>query len=431
MKRLLSFLFLSISISLAAQQTDPIREAMANYDYETALQLISQNEPSPQLTFQKAQALRGLNRYNEALEAFRLVTAQEPENIRVILDMAECCKLAGQFAEGIKSYEQALTINPDNKYAQLQYITLLCITEQYTQASRVCREAMKKDESTAILRLMAQAQEGNMKKDSALHYYKKIIEKEPYDYMAVAKLASLHIELNEPQEAITITEKYREKDTTNIYVNRQNAQAYCLMKEYPKAIDRYEYLVERGDSTRMTSYYLGMSYYAIEDYYGAHDFLRIAYKYDPKNINLLYYLGRACSKTSWKKEGVDMLNKAINLAIPADSTMSNLYNGLADCYQHAGMFAEKVEAYKESYRYSPHKTTMLYNIGVAYQNIEDYKNAEKYLEMFLKTRPKASEENPTMERGTVILTEATFYAAAERRLEFIRKERFFREGQKK
>jgi len=429
MKRLLFLLLLTFSISLAAQQTDPIREAMANYDYETALSLIAQKEPTPQLTIQKAQALRGLNRYSEALEAFRQVVAQEPENIRAILDMAECCKLAGRFNESLESYKQALTLNPDNKYAQLQYITILCVTEQYAQACRTSHEAMSKDNSTAILRLMAQAQEGMMKKDSALYYYNIIVEKEPHDYLSVAKLANLHIELNEPKEAIKITEKYREKDSTNIYVNRQNAQAYCLTKEYLKAIDRYEKLVEQGDSTRMTCYYLGMSYYAIEDYYGAHDFLRIAQKYDPKNINVLYYLGRACAKTSWKKEGVAMLNEAINLAIPSDSTMINLYNGLVDCCNLAGMFKEQAEAYKELYKYNPRRHTILYNIGSVYQDyIGDPKNAQRYLEMFMKTKPKTSAPAPQMEEGTLVLNETNFYNAAERRLEALRKEEFFRRG---
>lgn len=430
MKQLLCLFFLASSISLAAQQIDPVREAMANYDYETALSLLSLEKPDPQVTYLKAQALRGLNRYNEALEAFRQVVAQDPENIRVILDMAECCKSAGRFNESLKSYKQALDLKPDNNYARLQYISMLCVTEQYAQACRACHEVMKEDHSNAVLRLMAQAQEGMMRKDSALYYYKIIVEKELQDYLSVAKLANLHIELNEPEEAVEITERYREKDTTNIYVNRQNAQAYCLIKDYPKAITRYKQLVEQGDSTKMTCYYLGMSYYAIEDYYGAHDFLRIALKYDPKNINVLYYLGRTCAKTSWKKEGVAMLNEAINLTIPSDSTMINLYNGLIDCCGLAGMYKEQIEAYKELYKYNPRRHTILYSIGAIYQGRKDWKNAQYYLEMFMKTKPKTDGPAPKMEGSTLVLGESTYYDAAERRLEAIRKDEFFRKGQK-
>lgn len=429
MKRVLLLLFIMVSLSLTAQQTSLINEAMGNYDYETALQLISKEKPTPQLNYQKAQALRGLNRYSEALISFRQVIDEEPENIRAIIDMAECCKQAGRFTESLKSYEQALALNPQNKYIQLQRVSMLNIMEQYTQAKKACHEIMTTDESPAVLRLMAQAQEGLMRPDSALYFYQIIVDKEPNDYLSVAKMANLYIKLNSPAEAITVTEKYREKDTTNIYVNRQNAQAYCLSKDYMKAIDRYEYLVNQGDSTQLTCYYLGMSYYAIEDFYGAHDFLRVAYKYDPKSINVLYYLGRACAKTSWKKEGVAFLNDAINLTIPSDSVMINLYNGLIDCCNLANMDKEQIEAYKELYKYNPKKHTILYSIGALYQDsFKDEKNAKRYLEMFLKTRPKENSSAPYMEKGTLVLNENTYYKAAERRLEAIRKEEFFRNG---
>ena len=36
--------------------------------------------------------------------------------------------------------------------------------------------------------------------------------------------------------AIALTEAYRRTDSTNVEVNRQNALAYCLRKEYPTAI---------------------------------------------------------------------------------------------------------------------------------------------------------------------------------------------------
>lgn len=42
MKRIIILFFLCCTIPLIAQHTDPIQEAMANYDYKTALSLIAQ-----------------------------------------------------------------------------------------------------------------------------------------------------------------------------------------------------------------------------------------------------------------------------------------------------------------------------------------------------------------------------------------------------
>ncbi len=52
MKRIIILFFLCCTIPLIAQHTDPIQEAMANYDYETALSLIAQKKdyPSPAIT---------------------------------------------------------------------------------------------------------------------------------------------------------------------------------------------------------------------------------------------------------------------------------------------------------------------------------------------------------------------------------------------
>ena len=58
-------------------------------------------------------------------------------------------------------------------------------------------------------------------------------------------------------------------------------------------------------------------------------------------FNLLYYLGRACAKTSWKKSGVEYLEKAIDLSIPKDSNMTRLYIGMTDCYKMAEMPKKK------------------------------------------------------------------------------------------
>lgn len=54
MRKLIISLCLSACCSLlAAQNTNPIQEAMANYDYETALSLIEQEIPTVPLLFQR------------------------------------------------------------------------------------------------------------------------------------------------------------------------------------------------------------------------------------------------------------------------------------------------------------------------------------------------------------------------------------------
>lgn len=431
MKQLILLLCLLACQTVAAQNSDPIQEAMANYDYETAINLINKEKQVPQLLILKAKAQKGLNRYGEALATYKEVLAQDEENFRVLIEMADCYKSVANYNEAMKCYEQVLLKNPENKFAQFQYINLLCSLERFEKAQEKCNELLANDSSAVSLHLQAQCLEGLNQLISAINYYHIIQEKYPNDYLSAAKLGSLYNEMKEYPKAIEYTEKYRQRDSTNLIVNRQNAMAYCLEKDYPLAVERYDALLAQGDSTYLTCYYAGVSNYAKEDYYKAHDLLEFAHQYQPQNVNLLYYLARACAKTSWKKEGVEYIEKALELTIPSDDVLLNLYKGATDCYKMAGMYDKQIEALKLQYKYEPTRHKYLYDIAFVYSNfLKDTGNTERYLEAFLKTRPQEAkkEENKVSADGSVELGIKNYYNAATKWLNDIRKEKFFKDG---
>lgn len=416
MKRLLLLFLLCPTTLLMAQYLDPIQEAMANYDYEAALSLIAAKKPTTPLLLQKGKALRGLGLNTEALSTYQEIITNDTTNSRAFIEAAECCRTLAKSNQALKYYERALDLNPENKYARIQYINLLLSLQKFRDALGESSLMTEKDSSAIALHLQAQSFEGMGEPLPAAGCYYNIQEKYPSDYLAAAKLGAINIAGSYFDEAIEATEKYRQIDTTNIAVNRQNALAYCLKQDYPTAIRRYQYLVNQGDSSFHTCYYLGISYYAIERYYEAHDFLEAARKYDPENVNLLYYLGRACAKTSWKKQGVEYLEQAINLSIPKDSSMTRLYIGMTDCYKMAQMYKEQLASMKERYqKYDRQNHKILYDMAhLSFSALKDKKSTERYLEAFLKTRPKddKTEQAKLNEKGELVLGMANYYNAA-------------------
>lgn len=416
MKRIIFLLLLCPATLLLAQHTDRIQEAMANYDYETALSLIATKKPTTPLLLQKGKALRGLGLNTEALSTYQEIIANDTTNSRAFIEAAECCRTLAKSNQALEYYERALNLNPENKYVRIQYINLLLSLQKFRDALGESSLMTEKDSSAIALHLQAQSFEGMGEPLPAAGCYYNIQEKYPSDYLAAAKLGAINIAGSYFDEAIEATEKYRQIDTTNIAVNRQNALAYCLKQDYPTAIRRYEYLVNQGDSSFHTCYYLGISYYAVEKYYEAHDFLEVARKYDPENVNLLYYLGRACAKTSWKKQGVEYLEKAINLSIPKDSSMTRLYIGMTDCYKMAQMYKEQLASMKERYqKYDRQNHKILYDMAhLSFSALKDKKSTERYLEAFLKTRPKdeKAEQAKLNEKGELVLGMANYYNAA-------------------
>ena len=435
MKQLILFLLLGTCNTLFAQHTKLIQEAMNNYDYEKAIMLIDKEQPTTELLFQKGKALKSLGRNAEALHTFRQIIAGDSLNQRAFIEAAECCKQSAKYQDALKYYQKAIDIHPDNKYVRIQYISLLCNLQQYEEAFGESSVLAETDSSAVILHLQAQSLEGRTGfLDAALGCYHVIQDKYPDDYLAAAKLGQIHNAMQFYEYAIEATEKYREADTTNVVVNRQNAQAYCLSGDYPMAIKRYEYLVGQRDSSFHTYYYLGISYYATEKFYEAHDMLEIARKYDPENVNLLYYLGRACAKTSWKKQGIEYLETAIDLSLPKDSAMTRLYKGLRDCCRLGREPAKAIQAAKDQYKYDKTNHKLLYDIAIDYLFMKDNKNATHYLEAFLKTRPKDTKETAIEinKKGEVEVNMEYYYRSAMETLKKLKQkakeEDFFKNG---
>lgn len=407
-----------------------IQEAMASYDYETVLSLIGQETPTVSLLYQKGRALKGLGRTAEALQVFQEVLAQDSLNPRAPIEAAECSKALAKYNEALAYYQAAIRLNPENKYVRLQYISTLMGLRRYPESFKESSLLAEKDSSAYVLHLRAESM-GHVcdqtESNRVIEAYQDIRRRYPDDYLSAAKLGNLYVAGRQYEDAIEVTEDYRSIDSTNILVNRVNAQAYCLNRDYPKAIERYERLLQEKDSTFQTCFYAGISYYALEDFYPAHDLLERALVEDQMNINALYYLGRACSKTSWKKEGVAYLETAINIAMPSDSVMSRLYVGLADCYKMANQYTDQIKALLTQYeKYDSQKHKLLYDVAfVYYYYLKNTPKAEQYLTAYLKTRPKDG-KNKVQEvdaDGVPIIGEDNRYNAAENWLKDIREKR--------
>ena len=434
MKPLFLIFCLCLSPLLMGQNQNKIQEAMANYDYETAVELINKEPPTIPLLMQKAKALKGIGSNAEALRSIRQVIAEDSTNQQAHIEAAECCKAMAKYNDALDYYRKAISLNPKNKYARLQFINLLCNTKNYAEAFGESSMMSETDSSAVVLHLQAQSLEGMQQILPAIGCYEVIQDKYPDDYLAAAKLGNLNIVAGYPEYAIQATERYRERDSTNLIVNQQNALAYCHAEQYPTAIKRYEKLCQQGDSSTQTLYYLGVSYYADEYYYEAHACFSKLQKEMEENPNLLYYLGRCCAKTSWKKEGIEHLEKAIELTIPKDSTMIRLYKGLVDCCKLAQDTPKQIQALRELYKYDKTNHKLLYDIAIDYLFMKDNKNATHYLEVFLKTRPKDTKETAIEinKKGEVEVNMEYYYRSAMETLKKLKQkakeEDFFKNG---
>ncbi|NDV59840.1 hypothetical protein [Bacteroides sp. 519] len=437
------FLFCLLACTVVqAQKTDSISRAMDNYEYETVIKLIDQQESTIPLMLLKAKAYRGLFLYDEAANCLQEILKTDPENNQATIELADNYRLGGRFSESLKYYEEAINKQPHNKYLKLQYINLLYRLDKHHQVIDVCKEMLKNDSTAYVLRLTAQSYDALLNDTMAMLHYQKAIEKNPRDYISVSRIATLNIEVD-TEMALRLTEEYRKIDPTNIFVNRVNAQAYCIAQDYKTAVERYKPLIEGGDTSKTTCYYYGVSCISLLDYENAYKYLLLALANDPTNINLLYYVGTAACRTKRVKEGIMYLEMALALAIPQDIEMAKLYAALAESYGRDENRKNQIAALKEQLRYDPQNNLILYRIGTVYHDfLQDEKNAERYLEMFMKTKPESMDIKspqflledgkfaPVMVEKKKKREEIDYYIQADARLKDMRVEKFFRDGVK-
>ena len=185
-----------------------------------------------------------------------------------------------------------------------------------------------------------------------------------------------------------------------------------------------------GDRSFTTLYYCGVSYFGKEWFLGAQENLLQAHKKTPSDINLLYYLGKACSHTYMQKEGVDFMKKAIDLLESQDSTKVRLYEGLVECYGrwHKGDPYEKIEIMKKTYAMNK-KYTLFYKIAEVYDRQKDYANAIYYYEKYMNMVPE-DKRMALDDEGKPMAGWTSLYQMAEKKIQKIKEENFFRNGLK-
>ena len=125
------------------------------------------------------------------------------------------------------------------------------------------------------------------------------------------------------------------------------------------------------------------------------------------------------------------MKEAIRLSERSDTTLVRLYEGLVECYNrwYKGDPYEKIEIMKKTYTLNK-KHTLFYKIAEVYNQQKDYENAIYYYEKYMKMVP----ENKRMaldEEGKPKLGWTSLYQIAERKIEKIKEESFFRDGLKK
>ena len=272
----------------------------------------------------------------------------------------------------------------------------------YFQCSELLKNTPEDSLSHESFRQLAYSYQNQGDNGSYVYWTGRLVEHFPMDGEMVAGLTLGLSRDNQAWKGIECGLKYYLKDSTNILVNRAIADAYFMDRQFDKAVNMYERLLQQGDSTFNTLYSAGLSYSMIKDLDRAYPYLRDAlFLSQMQHANCAWRLGVVCVDTKRFEEGLGYLDLANQLLLPDTTTMKAITLSKGEAYYLTEHYDKAVEAWKEHLAYNPSSIATYYNIASAYYYyLPDGQMAKTYYEKFLNLARK--EETPTQQLKDMI-----------------------------
>ena len=235
-----------------------------------------------------------------------------------------------------------------------------------------------------------------------MYWASQLLKRYPMDGEIVAGLALAYARDNQPQKGIVCAAMYTLKDSTNILVNRAEAESWLLNGDYTMAAKLYNRLLQQGDSTFSTLYSAGMCYTKTDSLERAYQCLKPAlWLSGMKHYGAAYRLGVVCVDTQRYDEGLGYLSLAMQLMQPDTTAMKAITLSQGEGYYLTEHYEEAVAAWKEHLTYNPASIATYYNIANAYVYLlKDKEQAKTYYQQFLNLARK--EEDPNVQLTEMI-----------------------------
>ena len=411
-------------------QTDPVREAMRDYRYREAIELLERAPKSVEHMLLKAECYQMLYDYSAAMDIYESLTAGKHETVGMLTAAAECASQGGDHDASLKYWSQANELSPDNLYLQTKKAVAFYRAGDWKGTIRASEEVFKQDSIPMLLRIVGDAHI-HLNDGIGLLYYIKALEMNPADHVTLRTLCDFYYSAQVYDSVISLTDHYlAEIDPDRKSIGQLNGMAHYVTGDYKKAIDRLKRNTALGDSTYTTTYFLGMSYYASKLYYDAIKWLELAYELAPqKDVNLLLYYGTSLSRTYDRKKGIEILNEGVEYIGSLEEMLFDFDLSLADAHRRSNAPSKAIEYYQSAWKRRPQTYSVLYNIAIMYDEMEEYDSALTYYERFLKTAPREVDvdsgpaNQSELEQMT---TTQIFYKAAAQRVRELKKTMFLK-----
>lgn len=234
------------------------------------------------------------------------------------------------------------------------------------------------------LRLMFFANKNLGKEDQMVILADTILRANPYDSEIVTSMATYFNDTEHPDKALAICGDYMQRDSTNLGVMRQYGYATYLLGNYEDAIKTYKKLEVNGFENYESALIIGFSLLKLDSAWNARPYLRKAVeKRKGKEYSSYLHLGNANIACGEYREGIENLEKVIEIITPDNELYYSIYNSIGEAFYKQQQYEKAAKAFLECTKYKSDNPLVYYNIAQMCKGIKDEKREIKYSKKFL------------------------------------------------
>ncbi len=384
---ILSFILPAQPVSTAQQ----VRALMEKYEYGQAFRLAEQSlatdSTQTELLVLGGKALTALFRFHDAELLFLRAWRSDTTNPVFMNELAGLYQQSGDLKQGIRWYRKILKLNPGNEYAILKLAALYTQTEEYKESLNLLLPLFIRDSASFyLLKQIAFAYHELKTPDSALIFYTRAHIINPSDPGVMVKIANLLMQRKAYDPALAVTAGYMKQNPSVYQVQRLNAYAAYMLKDYPGSVERFRQAIVLGDPSKFTMKYMGLSFYKLEKYDSAAPFFRKAFDLDTTDAEACFYYGVSASRSFNPDTGLCYLHKTLELVLPPGDFLRSIYSELAGAYTLAGKPDTALEILIRAHEADPGDSIIVFKIAYQYdyylrKPAEALPYYEKFVEM--------------------------------------------------
>ncbi|MFP4555790.1 MAG: tetratricopeptide repeat protein [Bacteroidales bacterium] len=333
--------------------------------------------------------------FDSAATAYQRAVDIDSICIRCKQLLASTMSARGMVTKAINIYEDALTLDSSNTVLRSQYARLLKKENRFNEAFNQFRTLIKTDSTNYYI--WEQIGDCAMKIDSgstAILAYMHSFELNPANMPLAVKLINGYINSGVPSVWIKpYAERAYQNDSTYIPLIRSRGYLEFLDEDYKMAEHWFNKSYAKGDSSRFTKKFLGISLFHNGMYGSSADYLEKAFGLDSTDKVMNFVLASALQKIGDRQKSIDILNLTEKLITPCPEELGMLYASRGNAYSIGQQYAQAIEQYKRAIELNPQKLTYYYDIGQCYFNAKNYQRAQdrlnQYLDLYADRNPEA------------------------------------------